>query len=111
MPGNCSPLMDSSSRTVLIEYCSVCVLSTTTANASVLAGQALEYFAALYDVEREAAGLDPEHRRDLRQERARPIADALHDWMTGQRGLVSEGSAIAKAFSVYRTSACQCRNA
>jgi transposase len=33
----------------------------------------------------------------IRQVRARPIADALHDWMAGQRKLVSEGSAIAKA--------------
>ncbi|MBB5547669.1 IS66 family transposase [Paraburkholderia fungorum] len=64
---------------------------------SQIAGQALEYFAALYDVEREVTGLDPEQRRDIRQKRARPIADGLHDWMTGQRKLVSEGSAIAKA--------------
>ena len=52
---------------------------------------------ALYDVERDAAELDPEQRRAIREERGRPIAQALHLWMLAQRKLVSEGSAIAKA--------------
>lgn len=64
---------------------------------SEVAEQALKYFGALYDVERDVAELKPDHRRDARQERARPIADALHEWMVAQRKLVSEGSAIAKA--------------
>ncbi|KVO25105.1 IS66 family transposase [Burkholderia ubonensis] len=64
---------------------------------SQIAEQALKYFGTLYDVERDVAELKPEHRHGVRQERARPIADALHAWMTGQRKRVSEGSAIAKA--------------
>lgn len=36
-------------------------------------------------------------RLAIRQERARPLVDALHLWMTQQRARVSEGSAIAKA--------------
>lgn len=51
----------------------------------------------LYDVERDVAELKPEHRCEVRQERARPIADALHEWLLAQSKLVSEGSAIAKA--------------
>lgn len=51
----------------------------------------------LYDVERDVAELKPEHRCEVRQERARPIAYALHEWLLAQRKLVSEGSAIAKA--------------
>ncbi len=40
----------------------------------------------------------PSPRNDaLRQLRAKPVAEALHTWMTGQRKLVPEGSAIAKA--------------
>src|SRR6202158_1420741 len=66
-------------------------------NKSQIAEQALKYFGALYDVERDVAELKPDRRCEVRQERARPIADALHDWMTGQRKLVSEGSAIARA--------------
>jgi transposase len=64
---------------------------------SQIAEQALKYFAALYDVERDVAQLKPDERCAVRQQRAGPIASALHDWMTGQRKLVSEGSAIAKA--------------
>lgn len=64
---------------------------------SQVAEQALKYFGALYDVERDVAELKPDRRREVRQERARPIADALHEWMVAQRKLVPEGSAIAKA--------------
>ncbi|MFJ1257155.1 IS66 family transposase, partial [Cupriavidus sp. CuC1] len=66
-------------------------------NKSQIAEQALKFFAALYDVEREAVDLKPDKRRALRQLRAKPVAEALHTWMTGQRKLVPEGSAIAKA--------------
>ncbi len=66
-------------------------------NKSEIAEQALKYFGELYAVERDVAQLTPDHRREVRQERARPIADALHQWMLAQRKLVSEGSAIAKA--------------
>ncbi len=64
---------------------------------SQVAEQALKYFGALYDVERDVAELEPDRRREVREERARPIVDALHEWMVAQRKLVSEGSAIAKA--------------
>jgi transposase len=64
---------------------------------SQVAEQALKYFGALYDVERDVAELKPDRRCGVRQERARPIAEALHAWMTSRRKLVSEGSAIARA--------------
>lgn len=66
-------------------------------NKSQIAEQALKFFAALYDVEREAVDLTPDKRRALRQLHAKPVAEALRTWMTGQRKLVPEGSAIAKA--------------
>jgi transposase len=68
-----------------------------TNHKSQIAEQALKYFGALYDVEREVADVEPDQRGAVRQQRAAPIADALHTWMVGQRKLVSEGSAIAKA--------------
>ena len=68
-----------------------------TNHKSQIAEQALKYFGALYAVERDVAELKPDRRCEVRQERARPIADALHEWMLAQRKLVSEGSAIAKA--------------
>lgn len=64
---------------------------------SEIAGQALKYFGTLYEIEDEAATLDPDARRELRQARSRPVMDALHAWMSAQRRLVPEGSGIAKA--------------
>lgn len=66
-------------------------------HSSQVAGQAMPFFAALYDIERDAAVLEAEERRTLRQSRAKPVCDALYEWMMAQRKLVSEGSAIAKA--------------
>ncbi len=57
----------------------------------------MPYFAALYEIEHNAAVLDAEERRRLRQSQAKPVCDALYEWMVAQRKLVSEGSSIAKA--------------
>lgn len=57
----------------------------------------MQYFAALYEIERDAAVLNAEKRRRLHQSQAKPVCDALHEWMVAQRKRVSEGSAIAKA--------------
>jgi transposase len=67
------------------------------ANQSALAEAALQRIGALYEIEREVQLLEPNARLDIRQRRSRPLADALHAWMTMQRARVSEGSAIAKA--------------
>jgi transposase len=63
----------------------------------VVGEQALALFGRLYDVEREAPDLDVDQRRRIRQEKARPVADALHAWLTAQRQKVPTGSATAKA--------------
>lgn len=39
----------------------------------------------------------PEQRKRSRQQRSRPVADALRQWLAEQRGKVPEGSATAKA--------------
>lgn len=67
-----------------------------------IAEQALRTFGMLYDVGRDIMEPKPEHRREVRQERARPTADALHEWLLARRGRVSEGSAIAKALDYRR---------
>ncbi len=66
-------------------------------NKSQVAEKALNYISALYEAEREVRELEPGDRQRIRQEKAAPIADALHTWMIAQRQLVPEGSAIAKA--------------
>lgn len=67
------------------------------ASKSEIAQDALQYIGQLYEIEREVQQLAPDERLDIRQQQARPVAEALHAWMTQQRVRVSEGSAIAKA--------------
>lgn len=67
------------------------------ANKSQLAEQALHAMGGLYEIERQARNMSDEDRWRIRQEKASPILDALHDWMLAQRDLVPNGSATAKA--------------
>ena len=66
-------------------------------NGSTIAGQAVALITKLYEVEREARELDPEARRLLRQQLAKPVADALHAWLTAQRQKLAKADATAKA--------------
>lgn len=70
---------------------------------STLAEQALALFGRLYEVEREVADLASEERLRIRQEKAKPAADALHAWLTAQRQKVPPGSATAKAMDYSLT--------
>jgi hypothetical protein len=58
--------------------------------------QALKFFVALYDVEREVADADSQGRLDARR-RSRPVADALNQWMRQQRQKIPDGLATARA--------------
>ena len=64
---------------------------------SQIAEQALKSIGRLYEIEAQAAGLPPEERQRLRNQQARPIAEALHAWMTTHRIKVPDGSGIARA--------------
>lgn len=66
-------------------------------NDSPIAGQAVALIARLYEVERQAKGLDPLARQLLRQQRSKPVADALHEWLTAQRLKLVKADATAKA--------------
>ncbi len=66
-------------------------------NGSQIAGQAVALIAKLYEVEREARELEPEARRRLRQQHAKPVADALHAWLSGQRQKLAKADVTAKA--------------
>ena len=74
---------------------------------STISERALRFFIQLYDIEREVHDLDAPQRKRIRQERSRPVADALHLWLAEQRKKVPEGSATAKAidYSLGRWSA------
>lgn len=67
------------------------------ANKSELAAKALEYIGGLYDIERAIKDLPPDKRLAIRQAKARPIADALHQWMLAHRQKVPDGSGTARA--------------
>ncbi|QXI18872.1 IS66 family transposase [Pseudomonas hamedanensis] len=66
-------------------------------NKSMLAEQALRYIQLLYEIESEIRDLEPDIRRQIRQEKAVAVMDTLHAWMIAQRELVPEGSAISRA--------------
>lgn len=68
-----------------------------TANKSQLAEYALVQISLLYDIERQVKTLDPGQRQQIREEKARPILDAFHQWLVAQRQQVPDGSAIARA--------------
>jgi transposase len=65
--------------------------------SSPLAEEALRRIGELYKVEAEIRGRSAEERRTVRQERSRPIIDALHGWLTVQLGQVSGRSTLAEA--------------
>jgi transposase len=58
--------------------------------------QALKFFGQLYEVERTATNADSQARLEARRA-ARPLADALNQWLRQQRQRVSDGSATARA--------------
>ena len=64
---------------------------------SQIAETALAQFGKVYDIEREIRDATTDERRAARQQRTRPIIDALHQWMTLQRQSVPGNSATAKA--------------
>jgi transposase len=67
------------------------------ATGSPLAEEALRQIGELYAIETEIRGRPAEDRRATRQERSKPIVDALHGWLTAQLGRVSGKSALAEA--------------
>lgn len=66
-------------------------------NGSPIAAQAVALIAKLYEVERQARELQPEARRLLRQQHAKPVADALHAWLSEQRAKLVKADVTAKA--------------
>jgi transposase len=67
------------------------------ANKSPLAEQALQRIAALYEIEADIRGVPAEHRRAVRQQRSRPLVEAMHTWLTQQLARVSGRSTLAQA--------------
>jgi len=64
---------------------------------SPIAAEAVERIDALYTIEREIRGLDPEARLRERQAREVPLLEALHSWLTEKHARLPRSSALAKA--------------
>ncbi|MBV8456855.1 MAG: IS66 family transposase, partial [Acetobacteraceae bacterium] len=64
---------------------------------SPLAAAVLAKIADLYAIEAEIRGQSAEHRRKIRQERSRPIVEALHVWLQNHVGRISAVSDLGKA--------------
>ena len=79
-------------------------------NKSQIAEQALKYISQLDDVERAVKHLTTDERRDVRESRSKPLADAFAQWMALQRQKITDGSATAKAldYSLKRWAALTC---
>lgn len=64
---------------------------------SPLATEALSRVAALYAIEAEIRGQAPDARKAVRQDRTRPLVEALHFWLTHHHGLLPTRSRLAEA--------------
>src|SRR3981081_176542 len=68
-----------------------------TPGPSPIASEALEHVAALYAVEKDIRGRHADERRTARQQRSRPLIDALEPWLRAKLGLISQKSKLANA--------------
>ena len=62
-----------------------------------IASEALERIAVLYAVEKDVRGRSPEERRTVRQQKSRPLVDALEPWLRAKLDLISQKSKLATA--------------
>jgi hypothetical protein len=62
-----------------------------------IASEALKRIAELYAIEAECRSRNADERRALRQEKSRPILDALEPWLQNKLSLISQKTKLAEA--------------
>jgi transposase len=62
-----------------------------------IASEALEHIAALYAVEKDIRGRGADERRTVRQQKTRPLLEALEPWLRSKLALISQKSKLAEA--------------
>jgi transposase len=67
------------------------------AHASQLAAEAIARIGQLYAIESEIRGRSPDERRQIRQNRSRPLLDSLHQWLQCSLAKLSAKSETASA--------------
>jgi transposase len=70
---------------------------------SPVAAEMMDRIGALYVIEEEIRGRRPDGRRAVRQERTRPLLDAMKPWLTQTLGTLSQKSEAAKAIRYVLT--------
>ena len=68
-------------------------------NKAPIAIEAVARIDALFAIERDINGMPPDERRRVRQERSRPLVEALETWLREQRARLSPNSQVAKAIA------------
>lgn len=66
-------------------------------NGSPVAKEALERIGALYGIEAEARGRPPDERQRLREQRSKPLLNALHAWLAETNTKLSQKTDLAAA--------------
>jgi transposase len=64
-----------------------------------IASEALQRIAALYAIEKDIRGRSAEERRLARQQKSRPLIDALESWLRTKLGLISQKGKLAEAIN------------
>ena len=67
------------------------------AQASPIASEAIAHIGQLYEIEGRIRGRPPEERREVRQRRARPLVESLHEWLQASLAKLSKKSDTAAA--------------
>jgi transposase len=62
-----------------------------------IASEALQHIASLYHIESEIRGRSADERRAVRQNKTRPILEALEPWMRAKLALISQKTKLAEA--------------
>jgi transposase len=65
--------------------------------AAPIASEALTRIAALYRIEHEIRGRSADERRAVRQQRSRPLVEALQPWLREKLSLISQKTKLAEA--------------
>ncbi len=64
-----------------------------------IASEALQRIAALYAIEKDIRGRSAEERRLARQQKSRPLIDALEPWLRTKLGLISQKGKLSEAIN------------
>jgi len=66
------------------------------AHKSPIAAEALARIAALYEIEAGIRGRPPDEQRRVRNERSRPLLDAMHEWLQATMSKLSKKSDVRR---------------